>query len=40
VADPEQWAWSSYRSYKLGEPGMVRINQWGAAKMKMRDKAA
>ena len=40
VAEPEQWAWSSYRSYNLGEPGMVRINQWGAAKMKMRDKAA
>jgi putative transposase len=40
VAEPEQWAWSSYRSYKLGEPGMVRINQWGAAQMKVRDKAA
>jgi putative transposase len=26
VAQPEQWKWSSYRSYAYGEPGSVRIN--------------
>jgi putative transposase len=30
VESPEQWRWSSYRSYLLGEPGLVRINKgWG-----------
>jgi len=24
---PEQWPWSSYRSYANGEEGLVRINQ-------------
>lgn len=26
VEKPEQWRWSSYRSYAFGEPGIVRIN--------------
>ncbi len=40
VQEPEQWPWSSYRSYALGEQGAVRINQWGEAKMKIRPPAA
>ncbi len=28
VANPEDWQWSSYRSYAYGEPGLVRINDW------------
>ena len=31
VQAPEQWPWSSYRSYAYGEEGAVRINQWDAA---------
>jgi putative transposase len=27
VQEPEQWPWSSYRSYAFGEAGAVRINQ-------------
>ena len=26
VKQPEQWRWSSFRSYYCGEPGMVRVN--------------
>jgi putative transposase len=26
VAEPEQWRWSSFRSYLYGEPGLVRVN--------------
>ncbi len=37
VQEPEQWPWSSYRSYAFGEEGTVRINQWGEAKIKIRD---
>jgi hypothetical protein len=29
VREPEQWKWSSFRSYAYEEPGAVRINQWG-----------
>jgi putative transposase len=28
VACPEDWRWSSYRSYACGEAGLVRINNW------------
>jgi putative transposase len=28
VASPEDWWWSSYRSYAYGEAGLVRINDW------------
>jgi len=36
VREPEQWRWSSYRSYALGEQGVVKINQWPKAVMKVR----
>ncbi len=26
VRSPEQWRWSSFRSYAYGEPGLVKIN--------------
>ena len=35
VLEPGLWEWSSYRSYALGEAGMV-INQWPAAVTKVR----
>jgi len=28
VESPEQWPWSSYRSYAYREAGLVRINDW------------
>jgi putative transposase len=28
VASPEDWRWSSYRSYAYREAGLVRINDW------------
>ena len=28
VVSPEDWQWSSYRSYACGEAGLVRINDW------------
>ena len=33
VSEPEQWAWSSFRSYAYGERGKVRINfqEWPLA---------
>ena len=34
VREPEQWRWSSYRSYAYGESGLVRINLWPEAGMK------
>jgi putative transposase len=40
VQEPEQWPWSSYRSYAFEEEGVVRINQWGEAKVKMPAPAA
>jgi len=36
VLEPEQWAWSSYRGYAHDEVGIVKINQWPAAVMKIR----
>jgi putative transposase len=39
VESSEQWRWSSYRFYLLGEAGPVRINEgWG--KISFRDRAA
>ena len=32
--EPEQWAWSSCRSYAYEVPGKVKINQWPAAVMR------
>ena len=40
VREPEQWTWSSYRSYALGEAGAVKINEWGAAVMRQRKDVA
>ena len=40
VMEPEQWPWSSFRSYYYGEIGPVRINQWQDLKMKIRANAA
>ena len=34
VREPEQWAWSSYRSYAYNEEGMVKINQWSEVGLK------
>ncbi len=39
VAAPEDWQWSSYRFYLLGEPGPVRVNEgWG--RISFADRAA
>jgi putative transposase len=40
VASPEQWFWSSFRAYFLGETGLVRVNEWEVLKMKLRPPAA
>ena len=40
VLEPDQWRWSSFRSYAYGEPGLVRINDWEILKMRVRAKAA
>lgn len=39
VKSPEQWRWSSYRFYLLGEPGMVRVNE-GWTKISFQAQAA
>jgi len=39
VLEPEQWPWSSYRSYAYQEQGRVKINQWPKAVMKVRSAA-
>ena len=28
VSEPDQWVWSSFRSYMYGDPGLVKINDW------------
>jgi putative transposase len=38
VLEPEQWAWSSYRWYALGERGPVLVNEQRPAEMKMRER--
>ncbi len=40
VLEPEQWRWSSFRDYAYGEAGTVQINQWGAASLGRKDRAA
>jgi len=37
VEKPEDWRWSSYRSYVYGEDGLVRINDWRWWEKKIRD---
>jgi putative transposase len=39
VESPEQWRWSSYRFYFLGEGGPVRVNE-GWSRISFRDRAA
>jgi len=36
VEKPDQWRWSSYRSYAYGEAGLVRINDWSWWEEKLR----
>ena len=37
VESPEQWRWSSYRFYLLGEPGPVQISVgWGEISFRYR----
>ena len=36
VEKPEQWRWSSFRDYALGQCGPVRVNDWTVLKMKVR----
>jgi len=40
VFEPDQWPWSSFRSYAYGEPGLVVINAPGSAKLKIRPPVA
>jgi putative transposase len=40
VESPELWRWSSFRAHLFGEIGVVKINEWGALKMKIRIPAA
>jgi putative transposase len=35
VPAPEEWGWSSFRSYAYGETGPVRINDWEILEMKV-----
>jgi putative transposase len=39
VASPEDWRWSSYRSYAYREAGLVRINDWTWWEEKIRRSA-
>jgi putative transposase len=36
VVSPEDWRWSSYRSYAYAEAGLVRINDWRRWEDKIR----
>jgi hypothetical protein len=40
MQDPDQWRWSSYRTYALGEEGAVKLNQHGIAEIKLRTPTA
>ena len=39
VEEPDQWPWSSFRSYAYGEPGSVRINDVSVLRMKVTGRA-
>ena len=39
VASPEDWRWSSYRSYACGEVGPVLVNDWTWWEEKIRKSA-
>ena len=36
VERPEQWRWSSFRSYACGEDSGVRVNDWTVLKLEVR----
>jgi putative transposase len=36
VEEPDQWQWSSFRSYALQEAGPVRINDWPLLQLKIQ----
>jgi putative transposase len=36
VLEPEQWVWSSFRWYSLGERGSVLVNEQRRAEMRLR----
>ncbi len=36
VEKPDQWKWSSFRSYAYKEPGAVRINDWSVKPIRRR----
>jgi putative transposase len=40
VESPEQWRWSSFRAYFLGEAGPVAVSKWDVLKMRIRGSAA
>jgi putative transposase len=40
VAEPDQWSWSSFRSYMYGEAGRVRINDWQILELRATGLAA
>ena len=40
VVEPQDWAWSSFRFYLLGEQGRVRVNDCAVMTMEMRPPAA
>jgi putative transposase len=40
VAEPDQWLWSSFRSYMYGEAGPVRVNDWQLLELRATGPAA
>jgi putative transposase len=40
VQEPEQWSWSSFRYYKYGDAGLIRVNDCGLMRMSMGPPAA
>ena len=40
VAEPDQWLWSSFRSYAFGEIGSVRVNDWQLLTLRVNGGAA
>jgi len=39
VLEPDQWEWSSFRSYAYREQGKVKVNQWPEPVLKIRPAA-
>ncbi len=33
--EPELWPWSSHRTYASGKPGLVKIDQWPKAELRL-----